>query len=59
MKVKVIKEFTDVHTDKVHKVGEEFECTDERFAEIMKVSKKLVKKVAEPAVTKKKSEEKE
>lgn len=59
MKVKVIKEFIDVHSKKIHKVDEEFECTDERFAEIMKVDKKLVKKIAEPTATKKKSEEKE
>lgn len=57
MKVRVLKEFTDIHTRHLHKVGEEFECTDERLAEIEKVSKKLVKKVETTA--RKKSEEKE
>lgn len=59
MKVKVIKGFLDIHTNKPHEVDEEFECTEERLVEIMKKDKSLVKKVAEPTVTKNKSEEKE
>lgn len=43
MKVKVIREFTDVHTRKVHKVDEVFECDEARLKEIQSVSKKLVK----------------
>ena len=35
MKVKVIKEFVDKHTNKLHKVNEVFECTEERYKEIM------------------------
>ena len=34
MKVKVIKEFVDKHTNKLHKVNEVFECTEERYNEI-------------------------
>lgn len=45
MKVKVLKEFTDVHSGKVHPVGETFECTQERLDEINSVSKSLVKTV--------------
>ena len=35
MKVKVIKEFVDKHTNKLHKVNEVFECTEDRYNEIM------------------------
>ncbi len=43
MKVKVIREFTDIHTGKIHKVDEVFECDEARLKEIQSVSKKLVK----------------
>lgn len=59
MKVKVMKGFLDKHTNKPHEFGDEFECTEERLAEIMKEDKGLVVKVAEPTATKKKLEEKE
>lgn len=47
MKVKVLKEFIDVHTEELHKVGDVMEITEERFAEIKKVNADLVKKVME------------
>ncbi len=34
MKVKVIKEFVDKHTRKLHKVNDTFECDKNRFNEI-------------------------
>lgn len=34
MKVKVVKEFVDKHTGKLHAVGSEFECDDARYNEI-------------------------
>jgi hypothetical protein len=37
MKVKVIKEFIDVHTKDFYNIGTELTITDERFAEIQKV----------------------
>lgn len=36
MKVKVIKEFVDIHTGELHKVGSSFDCDSKRFSEIMK-----------------------
>lgn len=42
MKVKVLKEFTDKHTSKLHAVGEVFECDQARLKEIQSVSEKLV-----------------
>lgn len=47
MKVKVMKEFVDKHTKKLHKVDEVMEVTKERLAEIRKVDKSLVKEVKE------------
>ena len=47
MKVKVMVEFIDIHTKKLHKVGEVMEVTKERLAEIRKVDKTLVKEVKE------------
>ena len=41
MKVKVMKEFVDKHTKKMHKVGEVMEVTKERLAEIKSVDKTL------------------
>lgn len=34
MKVKVIKEFVDKHSNKLHPVGSTFECDESRFKEI-------------------------
>lgn len=39
MKVKVIREFIDRHTGKLHLVGDTLEITDERYAEIGKSGK--------------------
>lgn len=41
-KVKVINEFNDKHTGKLHKIGEVFEADEARIAEIMEVSKHLI-----------------
>lgn len=35
MKVKVLKEFVDKHTKKLHKVNEVFDCDNKRFEEIL------------------------
>lgn len=43
MKVKVIREFTDIHTNKIHRLDEVFECDEARLQEIQSVSNKLVK----------------
>lgn len=53
MKVKVLKDFTDKHTNKIHAVGEVFECTQERLKEIESVSKRLVSVVEEAPAPKK------
>lgn len=47
MKVKVMKEFVDKHTKKLHKENEIMEITKERLAEIRKVDKKLVQEIKE------------
>lgn len=41
-KVKVINEFNDKYTGKLHKVDEVFEADEARIAEIMEVSKYLI-----------------
>lgn len=41
-KVKVINEFNDRYTGKLHKIGEVFEADDKRISEIMEVSKHLI-----------------
>ena len=38
-KVKVINEFNDRYTGKLHKIGEVFEADDKRISEIMEVLK--------------------
>ena len=40
--VKVINEFNDRYTGKLHKIGEVFETDDKRISEIMEVSKHLI-----------------
>ena len=40
--VKVINEFNDKYTGKLHKVDEVFEADEARIAEIMQVSKYLI-----------------
>ena len=52
MKIKVIKEFIDIHTKKIHRVGEVMDVTKERLAEIRKVDKTLVKELKEPSAKK-------
>lgn len=51
MKVKVIKEFVDKYTKKLHKKNEIFECTEERYNEIKKAGSYI-----EPAPSVKKAE---
>ena len=46
-KVKVMESFIDVHTKALHNVGEVFEATEERIAEIQSVSAKLIEVVSE------------
>lgn len=48
MQVIVKKEFVDKHTKMLHRVGETFELTDKRLAEIQKVDKDMVQ-VVKPA----------
>lgn len=52
MKVKVMSEFVDKHTKKIHKVGEVMDITKERLAEIRKVDRNLVKEVKETSASK-------
>ena len=47
MKVKVIKEFVDKHTKRLHKVGSTFECDKTRFNEI-KEAGSFIEPVSEP-----------
>lgn len=53
MKIKVIREFTDIHTRKIHRLDEVFECDEARLKEIQSVSKRLVKVIDEPKQDKK------
>lgn len=48
MQVKVNKEFVDIHTKKLHPVGEVFEVDDKRLAEIQKVDKNMVQVIPAP-----------
>lgn len=47
MKAEVKERFIDKHTDQVHHVGDILEVTEERLAEIQKVSDKLVQVIQE------------
>lgn len=47
MKVEVLKPFKDKKTGERRKVGDVFECTKKRFAEIQAVDPALVAEVAE------------
>lgn len=47
MKVKVIKEFVDKHTNRLHKMGSTFECDKTRFKEI-KEAGSFIEPVSEP-----------
>ena len=50
MKVKVVKSFIDKTNNQVRAINEEFNCTDERYAEIKKAGNYV-----EPVITTKKS----
>lgn len=43
MKVKVLKKFKDKETRRIHKVGEVFECSEKRYAEILKADENLIR----------------
>lgn len=45
-KVKVLESFMDVHTRALHPVGEVFEATEERIAEIRSVNANLIEVVS-------------
>lgn len=51
MKAKVIQEFRDKYSGKIHKVGDTIIVSKERFAEILKVGE-LVEDVAAPKTQK-------
>ena len=52
MKVKTVKKFRDKHTGEVHNVGDMFECTEDRYNEILETGE-FVTKVATRARRKK------
>lgn len=43
MKVEVLKKFKDKETGKIRKVEEVFECSEKRYAEIVKVDENLIR----------------
>lgn len=43
MKVEVLKKFKDKETGKIHKTEEIFECSQKRYAEIMKADENLIR----------------
>lgn len=47
-KVKVVNEFYDKYTKRLHKVGQSFEADEARIAEIMEVSRHLIEVQKEP-----------
>ena len=49
MKVKVTRDFIDKYTGDLHRVGETFECSEDRLVEIQSVLPDLVQKVADTA----------
>lgn len=49
MKLKVVREFLDRYTKKLHKVGEEFEADEKRFNEIQRVGN-LVERVDDESI---------
>lgn len=54
-KVKVLETFMDIHTKALHTVGEVFEATEERIAEIQSVKSSLIEVVAPVKKTRKKA----
>ena len=45
-KIKVLESFKDIHTNVIHPVGEVFEATEERIAEIQSVNPNLIEVVS-------------
>lgn len=45
--VKVMESFVDIHTNRLHPVGEVFEATEERIAEIQSVKSTLIEVVTD------------
>ena len=58
MKVKVVKSFIDKTNNQVRAINEEFNCTDERYAEIKKAGN-YVEPVTKKSVKEEKDEETE
>ena len=56
MKVKVVKSFIDKTNNQVRAINEEFNCTDERYAEIKKAGN-YVEPVTKKSVKEEKDEE--
>ena len=56
MKVKVIETFRDKYTNKVYKINDEIEITEERFKEINKEYKYVEKVIENKKVDKKKAD---
>ena len=56
-KVKVLESFMDVHTRMIHPVGEVFEATEERIAEIQSVDADLIEVVESAKKSRKKAGE--
>ena len=56
MKVKVVKSFIDKTNNQVRAINEEFNCTDERYAEIIKAGN-YVEPVTKKSVKEEKDEE--
>ena len=57
MKVEVKREFIDKHTGKLHRVGDVFECNEDRLQEIQSVSLAFVSVVEEKKLKGKKVSE--
>lgn len=45
VKCKVLKDFTDKYTKELYKKDSELKITNERFEEIMKTNKELIRKI--------------
>lgn len=56
MKVKVIETFRDKYTNKVYKINDEIEITEERFKEINEEYKYVEKVIENKKVDKKKAD---
>ena len=53
MKVRVLKQFVDIHTNEVHAVGQVFEASEDRVKEIQSKDGDLIEVVRTPRSRKK------